>query len=322
MTEAPLHDTLIIGGGPAGLSAATHLAFHRRDVVVIDRASGPLRYTTTPLHNVPGFVGERGVDILKRLRGDAEGAGARLVRSNVTRVSGQEGDFTVETDVGTFRARTLLLATGVARHHPRVSGRFEPWLPYAAKGNTYYCPDCESPEVLGQDVLVIGVNSPVGAASVALTLSEFAREVRVLLTDSEELDEPWAGRLARRGITWQVGEIAAVEGKRGHLDALTLADGTRLTPEGVFVVGPKTPRNDLAVQLGLELSEKGHVKTGWRGQTNVPDVWAAGDVQPQTQQVSVALGSGNIAAVMIDQTLTRLGLRDLGREVTEALAAD
>ncbi|MGY2896607.1 NAD(P)/FAD-dependent oxidoreductase [Deinococcus sp. UYEF24] len=314
----PLHDTIVIGGGPAGLSAALHLAFHQRDVLVLDRGSGPLRYTTTPLWNVPGFVGKRGTEILKALRGEAETAGAAFLKTDVTRISGAAGDFLVETatgqnhETGQYRARTLLLATGVARHHPLVGGQYEPWLPYAAKGNTYYCPDCEAPELLGQDVLVIGVNSPVGAASVALTVSEFAAQVRVLLTGQSELPAPWPERLEGRQIGWQAGEIASLEGKRGHLDALTLESGVRLSPQAYFVVGRKEPRSMLAAQLGLELSAKGHVQTGWRGQTNVPGVWAAGDVQPQTQQVSVALGSGNMAAVMIDQTLTHQGLRSLG----------
>ncbi|UQN08898.1 NAD(P)/FAD-dependent oxidoreductase (plasmid) [Deinococcus sp. QL22] len=115
--------------------------------------------------------------------------------------------------------------------------------------------------------------------------------------------------MRERGISVQVGEIAALEGRQGHLNALTLEGGARLTPDAFFVVGPKLPRHELAVQLGLELAAKGHIQTAWHGQTNVAGVWAAGDVPPQTQQVSAALGSGNMAAVMIDQTLTRLGLR-------------
>ena len=201
----------------------------------------------------------------------------------------------------------------MARHHPLVGGRHEPWLPYAAKGNTYYCPDCEAPELLGQEVLVVGVNAAVGAASVALSVSEFASRVQVLLTGQADLPAPWPERLGARRIDWQAGEIASLEGKRGHLDALTLESGVGLSSQAYFVVGPKEPRSQLAEQLGLDLSAKGHIQTGWRGQTNVPGVWAAGDVQPQTQQVSVALGSGNMAAVMIDQFLTHQALRSLGQ---------
>jgi len=312
---AHIHDTIVIGGGPAGLSAALHLSFHKRDVLVLDRGSGPLRYTTTPLWNVPGFVGRRGVDILKTMRQETQSAGAQLLKADALSVSGSEGAFTVQTATGPLYARTLLLATGVARHHPLVGGQMEPWLPYAAKGNTYYCPDCEAPEVLNQDVLVISVDTPDGAAGVALGISEFADRVAVLLTGQPEMASQLSTRmqirLNERGIGVRVGNIAAVSGARGHPNHLVLDSGDQLTHQAYFVIGPKRPRSRLAAQLGLDLSEKGHVKTGWRGQTNVPGVWAAGDVQPQTQQVSIAAGSGNMAAVMIDQRLTHLNLRDL-----------
>ena len=311
-----IHDTVVIGGGPAGLSAALHLAFHQRDVLVLDQGSGPLRYTTTPLWNVPGFVGKRGVDILKTMRQEAESAGARPLKADALSVSGAEGAFTVQTSAGLLHTRTLLLATGVARFHPLVGHQMEPWLPYAAKGNTYYCPDCEAPEVLNQDVLVIGIDAPDGAAGVALGLSEFAHQVTVLLTGQadQSLSPGLQARLAVRGIGVRVGNIAAVSGAHGLLNHLVLESGEQLEHQAYFVIGPKLPRNELAIQLGLELGPKGHIKTGWRGQTNVPGVWAAGDVQPQTQQVSVAAGSGNMAAVMIDQHLTRLGLRDLAQD--------
>lgn len=74
----------------------------------------------------------------------------------------------------------------MARFHPLVGNQIEPWLPYAAKGNTYHCPDGEAPDVLNQDVLVIGVGAPDGAAGVVLGLSEFACQVTVLLTGQAE----------------------------------------------------------------------------------------------------------------------------------------
>ncbi len=108
--------------------------------------------------------------------------------------------------------------------------------------------------------------------------------------------------------------------------ALILEDGTRVEADGFYISSPKVPRSDLAAQLGLQLSVKGHIKTGWRGQTQlegategefVAGVWAAGDVQPQTQQVSIAAGSGNIAAVMIDQYLQKLEPRKLAEKPIE-----
>lgn len=315
------YDTIIVGAGPAGLSAALHLAFHQRSVLLIDRRTGPLPFTLTPLYNVPGFDHERGVDIIKRMEKQALAAGAKLERGNVTGVSGQAGDFTVQLENGTtHQAQTLLLATGVARYHPLVGGDYEPFLKYAAKGNTYYCPDCESPELLGKNIVVIGVGGATSAVAEALPLLEFAASIRLLLTGGTEIRPEYEEKRLKHNMEITIGKISSIEGSRGLISALVLEDGSRVTADGFYVSSPKFPRNQLALSLGLETTERGHIKTGWRGQTKLsgkPDgewfegVWAAGDVQPQTQQVSIAAGSGNIAAVMIDQYLQKTKPRKL-----------
>ena len=316
------YDTVIIGGGPAGLSAAIHLAFHRHKVMLVDRRTGPLPYTLTALYNVPGFGIQRGVDIIKQLEMQAKSSGATLERGSVVSLSGSIGAFRVKlADGREYGAKTLLLATGVARHHPLVNGDYQPWLKYAAKGNTYYCPDCESPELLGRDIVVIGVGGASGAISVSRPLLEFASRVRVLLTGGTELSPEWERTRAELGLEVMRGRIADIEGSKGIVRALLLEDGARVSADGYYVDSPKLPRNELATQLGLELSPHGHIKTGWRGQVKVtgssdgewlPGVWAAGDVQPQTQQISIALGAGNIAGVMIDQHLQKIAPRRLG----------
>ncbi|HYG65548.1 MAG TPA: NAD(P)/FAD-dependent oxidoreductase, partial [Thermoanaerobaculia bacterium] len=118
-----LYDTLIVGGGPAGLTAALHLAWHDRKVLVIDRVSGPLFYTLELLHNVPGMPAVSGAEIQKRLRKQAQEMGAEVVRGNVVHAEGSEGDFRLSGEKGEeWRGKTVLLATGVARHHPLVDG--------------------------------------------------------------------------------------------------------------------------------------------------------------------------------------------------------
>jgi thioredoxin reductase (NADPH) len=317
-----IYDTVIIGAGPAGLSAALHLAFHQRSVLIVDRRTGPLPFTLTPLYNVPGFDHERGVDIIKRMEKQALAAGAKLERGNVKSIVGTAPEFSISLESGAVhQAKTVLLATGVARHHPLVGGEYEPFLKYAAKGNTYYCPDCESPELLGKHIVVIGVGSATGAVAESLPLLEFAASIRLLLTAGTQIKPEYEAKRAQHKMEILTGSIASIEGSRGTISALVLEDGTRVTADGFYVSSPKFPRNDLAIQLGLETTERGHIKTGWRGQTkqtNKPDgewfegVWAAGDVQPQTQQVSIAAGSGNIAAVMIDQYLQKTAPRKLG----------
>jgi thioredoxin reductase (NADPH) len=322
-----MYDTIIVGGGPAGLSAALHLAFHKRSVLVIDRRTGPLFYTLTELWNVPGFVGSTGVQIQKSMKLEAERAGAKIVSGNVTKLSGSVGNFALETEKGeSYEAKTILLATGVARYHPLVAGDYEPFLKYAAKGNTYYCPDCESPELIGKNIVVIGVGGANSAVAEAAPLAEFASSVRLLLTGGTELKPEYEEKRQKLNFEIIQGQIEGVDGAKGIVKALILEDGRRVEADGFYISSPKFPRSDLATQLGLQLSAKGHVKTGWRGQTQLEGaaeleylqgVWAAGDVQPQTQQVSIAAGSGNIAAVMIDQFLQTFEPRSLGRSTLD-----
>jgi thioredoxin reductase (NADPH) len=300
------YDTLIVGGGPAGLTAALHLAWHQRKVLVIDRVTGPLFFTLEQLWNVPGLPGATGAEIQKRLKAQAAERGAVIQRGNVVKAEGQEEDFLLTGSKGEqWRGRTLLLATGVARYHPTVDGDYTPCLAYAGKCNLFYCMDCEGPELFGRDTIVIGTGPADGAASTAEGLTRFTGRLRVLLAGDRNLSEAKAERLREKAIPVLTGEIRRLIGEGRCLSGLELTDGTALQAEAFFVSSSARGRTDLAVQLGVELASTGYhaQPASQRGDTNVPGVWIAGDLRPMTQQVAVAMGTGNIAAVMIDQHL-------------------
>jgi len=306
--DTVVYDTIIVGGGPSGLTAGLHLAWQQRKVAVIDRVSGPLFFTLEKLWNVPGMPEATGAEIQKRLKAQAEAAGAEIQRANVVRAEGQEGDFLLTGSKGErWRARTLLLATGVARYHPTVGGDFTPCFAYAGKGNLFYCTDCEGPELFGKDTIVIGAGPADWAASMAVGLSRYTERLRVLLTGGRDLAEHWAERLRDRGIPVIEGEIKRLIGGKRLLEGLELQDGSVLRAEAFFVSSQALGRTDLAQQLGVEMAATGYHANpkSQRGDTNVPGVWIAGDLRPMTQQVAVAMGTGNIAAVMIDQYLRK-----------------
>ena len=303
-----IYDTLVVGGGPAGLTAALHLAWHDRKVLVIDRVTGPLFFTLEQLYNVPGLPAGRGIDIQRKLRAQAEERGAEVVRGNAVRAAGKEDDFLLTGEDGTeWRGRTLLLATGVARYHPLVDGDFTPCFSYAGKGNLYYCTDCEAPEIAGKDTIVIAGGPADAAAAMALGLSRYTPRLRILATTDAAVSEHRAERLRQKGIEVIHNPIRRLIGEKRYLTGLELQDGSVLHAEAFFVSAPVRGRTDLAQQLGVEMAATGeHAQpTSQRGDTNVPGVWIAGDLRPMTQQVAVAMGTGNIAAVMIDQHLRR-----------------
>jgi thioredoxin reductase (NADPH) len=306
------YDTVVVGGGPAGLTAALHLAWHDRKVLVVDRVTGPLFYTLELLHNVPGLPAVSGAEIQKRLKKQAQEMGAEVVRGNVVRAEGQEGDFRLFGDKGEeWRGRTLLLATGVARYHPLVDGDFTPCFSYAGKGTLFYCTDCEAPEIAGKDTIVIGAGPAEWAAGMALGLSRYTDRLRILATEDPAVSEKRAAQLQEKNIPVLAGKIQRLIGEKRFLKGLELEDGTVLEAEAFFVSAPVRGRTDLARQLGVELAvTENHAQPrSQRGDTNVPGVWIAGDLRPMTQQVAVAMGTGNIAAVMIDQHLRREEVR-------------
>ena len=306
-------DCAIVGGGPSGLTAATHLAWHNRRVLVLDRRTGPLFFTLEALFNVPGLAQTRGIDIQKQLLQQALDLGAEHCRANVESASGAIGDFVLTLDHGeVVHATTLLLATGVARYHPTVDGDHRPCFKYAGKGNLYYCPDCEAPEIRDKDTVVIATASAESGAGMALGLSTYASRTRLLLTGdpashSQEITDRRTQQLGDRGIEVLRGQLAELIGERSQLHSLRLKDDTIVSAEKYFVSSPAVGRTDLAQELGVEIAQTGnHAQPkSQRGDTNVAGVWIAGDLRPQTQQVAVAMGTGNIAAVMIDQYLRR-----------------
>jgi len=307
-----VYDTLVVGGGPAGLTAAIHLAWHDRKVLVIDRVTGPLFFTLEQLYNVPGLPAVRGIDIQKRLRAQAEELGAEVQRGNVVRATGGENDFLLNGENGTeWRGRTLLLATGVVRYHPLVDGDFTPCFAYAGKGNLFYCTDCEAPEITGKDTLILAAGPAERATGMALGLSRYTNRLRILATAGAEIPEHYAERLRQKGIAVIPGQIKRLIGEKRHLTGVELQDGTELHAEAFFVSSPVHGRTDLAQQLGVEMAPTGEhaLPKSQRGDTNIPGVWIAGDLRPMTQQVAVAMGTGNIAALMIDQHLRRQDIR-------------
>jgi len=308
-----MYDCIIVGGGPAGLSAGIHLAWHERKVVVMDRRTGPLFFTIEKLQNVPGMPAVRGTDVQRQLKEQALSLGVEVVRGNVTKASGDAGAFLLEDEDGNkWESAALLLATGVARYHPTVDGDFQVCFKYAGKGNLFYCLDCEGPETKDKDTVVIGTGPADWAAGMAVGLSSYTDQMRVVFTGGTDLSSHWAAKLKELGIETAAGKLKELEGPTGNLKALVLEDGTRLEAEAFFVSSKAVGRTDLARQLGVDMAEtNNHAQPkSQRGDTNVPGVWIAGDLRPMTQQVSVAMGTGNIAAVMIDQWLRK---QDLGK---------
>ncbi len=309
-----IYDAIIIGGGPAGSSAALHLAYHERRVLVLDRGTSPMHFHTNSILNFSGSVYHEGRSLLRNIQGEARAAGAEYIAADVVQIAGRYPKFTIRTepsyrteDKNEYQTKTLLLATGTSRKHPKVDGKWRSWLPVANVGNgAFYCPDCEAPLCKDKDVLVVNAGTVGSALHVANALTRFTSKVQILMTEdayvpfeSQDLE-----KLKQSPFKWTSGKIKSIDFPRpGVVQSVTLTDGRKLKANVFFVSYVAIARSELAQQIGVGVDEKGNIITDHRGKTNIEGVWAAGDVRPITQQVAMAVGTGNYAALMMNQFL-------------------
>jgi len=309
-----IYDAIIIGGGPAGCSAALHLAYHERNVLVLDRGTSPMHFHTNSILNYSGSVYHEGRSLLRNIQGEARAAGAKFLEADVVEIGGRYPKFTVRTepsyrakDKNEYHAKTLLIATGTSRKHPKVDGQWRSWLPVANVGNgAFYCPDCEAPLCKDKDVLIVNAGTAGSALHVANSLTRFTNKIQILMTEDAYMpfDKNDFSKLDEAPFKWTSGKIKSIDFPRpGVIQSVTLEDGRKLKANVFFVSFVDVTRSELAQQIGVEVDKKGNILTDHRGKTNIEGVWAAGDVRAITQQVAMAVGTGNYAALMMNQFL-------------------
>ncbi len=291
-------DVIVIGAGPAGLSAALVLGRICRRVLVID--SGKPRNAPSPAsHSFFTRDGITPAELLRIGREQLRPYNVEVLDAEVTDAF-REGDaFTVvlgDGSEGSRRsARHLLLATGVVDPLPDIEGLRELW-----GTGVVHCAYCHGWEVRDQP-LAVYANGDSAAEIVALVRC-LSRDV-VLCTDGPADLGDHREILNRNGIPVREETIVRVEGKDGHLERIVFADGPALSRHTLFL--PTLPRqhSDLAERLGCELTGFGLVKVDSDGRTTVPGVYAAGDLALRRHQVVVASADGAIAGIAINHEL-------------------
>ncbi|MFX0167837.1 MAG: NAD(P)/FAD-dependent oxidoreductase [Candidatus Hodarchaeota archaeon] len=308
LQDSDHYETIIIGGGPAGIAAALHLGFHGRKIALVDRKTSPMFFATTPIHNYPGvkpLLSARAIH--QKMAKELKEFPIDQIYANVVDIKGRFPQFKVElqtpkTQTRTLLTKTLIFATGIARKHPKVNGKWQKWLPYAAKqGISYYCPDCDSPLTAGKDVIIVNAGTVNSALHVARCIQPYASRIRIFMTEDAYVPftEEAVTILEQSGFEWTSGVLDDVVIKQpGKRQSLITTDGRNLECHLFFVSWVGLPRSELATCLGVETDAQGNIVTDYRGATNVEGVWAAGDVRPITQSVATAVGTGVYAGIM------------------------
>ncbi len=293
-----LDDCIIVGAGPAGLTAAIYLARFWLKIRLFD--SGDSRAAWIPrTNNHAGYPdGVPGRELLRLMQQQAERFGAVREEATVTAIEPDGDGFVVRVGDRGARARSVLLATGVVNNRPKMDVDLHSGA--LARGLLRYCPICDGYEVTDKRVGVIGKGSH--GMKEALFLRGYTRDVTLISPDGGlDLDEACEAALDEAGVGRVTGPCGgyAIEGDQFAFDT---ANG-RMSFDSVYPAMGSVIRSDLAIAAGARASEEGCLEVDDHQRTSVPGLFAAGDVVKGLDQISHAMGEAGVAATTIRNML-------------------
>lgn len=286
-------DVVVIGAGPAGLTAALYLARYRRKVLVVhDGKSRALQIPMT--HNAPGFPEAiSGSDLVERMTRHVAEHGAPIEKAGITNIDRSAAGFRIKSADGReWEGRALILASGILLN--QVDLAHEVHEAAISAGVLRYCPICDGYEHTNHRIGVIGCDSD-GAAE-ALFLRQYSSDITLMPLSHSELSEEQAAEMAKAGIVVKAGALTALEPHRDRMDVHLEGQNGSLSFDVIYPALGCRPRAELAEQIGIELEEGGCVSARSVRESGVPGFFAAGDVVEGLDQISVAMGHGAMAA--------------------------
>lgn len=309
-----LYEVVIVGAGPAGLSAALYAARFCRSTLVIH--DGTARASLIPLsHNVPGFdAGIAGPELLERMSGHAESCGAQITQDRVTEVSHTGDIFILTAESGAIvKARAVILATGVKHNEvPLEEGVHQAAID---AGVLRYCPVCDGFEHRGSRIAVLGCD--VSGAAEALFLSGYSKDVTLLPQRDVDLTAEEQQELQQAGVRIVSEAVCRFEPMDREMLLHLEGHAAPLAFDVLYPALGTRARNRLASQLGLLLNGNGNVPDNSPFGTDIPGLYCAGDLVEGLDQISVAMGHGAVAA-----TKAHNWLRECDDKTAEAVLGD
>jgi thioredoxin reductase len=297
--DSRLYDVAIVGGGPAGLSAAIWLGRYLHSVVLVD-SGDPRNWETRGVNGFLGHPGIRPAALRGMGRDEARTEGVELVDAVVATVEQRDEDLFELTlgDGSIVRAQRLLLAIGVRDVWPDIPG-----LENVYGVNAHVCPDCDGHECMNKKVVVIG--SGRKAVGLALNLTTWTSDI-IICTNGEPANfdlAEYCEKLDALNIPVLDSKITCVEHSGTRVQSLAFVNGLSLDADKIFFAIGQYPADDLGAQLGCDRDSGGHIIVDDAYHTSVRNCFAAGDIVPGPQLAVAAAGDGAIAALAIHKSL-------------------
>lgn len=285
------YDVLIVGGGPAGLSAALNLSRMQRTVILCDDAR-PRNAPSSHLNSFPTRDGIHPQEWRRLAKADIEKYGTtRFFDGAVQSIEKQAQGFTaVLFDLQKIAVRKVILAEGIQDRFPEIPGIQDLW-----GRSIFHCPFCHGYEARGKKLALL--TDAVFAPHMLPMIRGLSQDVVLLTHGLTSLDADLRARLEKNHVPWISQEITYLESEGEQLKAVHFVDGSRLVVNAIFMT-PLLPfklKSSLGISLGCELTELGFYKVGMKYETTVPGVFAAGDASTMMHSVLVASSAGSMA---------------------------
>lgn len=298
------YDVAIVGGGPAGLSAAIWLARYQRSVAIID-SGDPRNWETRGINGFLGLPKIKPPELRAVGRDECRRYGVQLIDQEVCIVK-RNGDSVINLDLSDGRrlsAKRLLLAIGIKDVWPDIPG-----LAACYGESAHVCPDCDGYEAKGKKTVVIGTGRR--AAGMALALANWTDDI-IICTNcaAEDLDEEMLERLQAQNIPVLCERVQSVTSLDSDVSCVQLEGGMQLDCERIFFSLGQHPADDLGAQLGCKRDDAGLIVIDEGQRTSVENVYAAGDITPGPQLAISAAAGGAVAAIAIHRSLLPEELR-------------
>ena len=291
-----MHDVIIVGGGPAGLTAGIFACKRKLNSLLLESGEfGGQLFTAFWVENFPGFGRIEGKGLAKKIAEHAKEAGVGMKREEVHSIERKGGNFLVKTHDGEYETKSVVIATGAKCRNLGICGENE----YLGKGISFSA-SCDAPNFKGRKVAVIGGGD--SALKAAVYSTQFASEVYLVHRRSEfKAEEAVQAELKKSSVKLMLNMAPKEFRGDSSIRSVVLEDvntkqTTELQVDGVFLYVGNTPASSLAAKLGVEIDEKCFIKVDRNQATNVPGVFAAGDITGEVLQAIVACGEGAVAA--------------------------
>jgi len=269
-----LYDLIILGGGPTAIGAAIYAARFAMDVLIIGKTFGGLIATTHVVENYPGITSVSGQELMEMFREHMNSLNIPYISDEIRKIEKENGYFLLNSFFQKFKARTILIATGSERRKLGIPGEDE----YSGRGVSY-CATCDGPFFKDKEVCVIGGSD--SAAKEALFLAQNSKKVYIIYRREEIRAEPINKTRVYENDKIEIinnTNIVEIRGDTQGVKSVVFENGKEFPIQGVFIEIGSVPNISCVEGLGIKTNENGEIIINRKSETNIPGVFAAGDV--------------------------------------------